>query len=101
MRVARQCVARDKAEAVRRSKATVRNIFRSSFYAAHSPIDHNCVQAGRVEALQAKPLELETPRTMKARQAAGPMMTGNAQADADIVAFYKAREQLLASQSTN
>lgn len=52
----------------------------------------------RVAALQGASLELETPRTAQARKAAGPMITGNAQADADIIAFYKARQELMSGQ---
>ena len=35
--------------------------------------------------------------SIQARKLAGPMVTGNAQADADIIAFYKAREELMAN----
>jgi kinesin family protein 6/9 len=79
---ARQAVAREKADAVRASKGN----------------------GGSVAAVRASTLELgggggggavaETPRTAAARKAAGPMLTGNPQADADIVAFYKARDEL-------
>ena len=50
-------------------------------------------------AAQGTPLSTCTPRTSAARVAAGPMLTGNAQADADIIAFYKAREELVAGQA--
>ena len=85
---ARQAVAREQADKVRASKG----------------------QGGAVAAVRASQLEFgvsggkgvaETPRTAAARKAAGPMLTGNAQADADIVAFYKAREELVGRQQAN
>lgn len=79
---ARQAVAREKADAVRASKGS----------------------GGAVASVRASTLELggagaagvvsSTPRTVAARKAAGPMLTGNPQADADIIAFYKARDEL-------
>ena len=77
VRVAQQCVAREKAEAVREQRGG----------------------KGKGAALQGSHLELETPRTAHARMAAGPMITGNVQADADIIAFYKAREELMSKKA--
>eukprot|EP01052_Picozoa_sp_SAG31_P049734 SAG31_NODE_11030_length_1072_cov_2.431655_1_plen_171_part_00 len=73
----RQAIAREKAQAVRNGKGSLERA-----------------------ALPQQELGLavaETPRTAAARKAAGATLTGNAEADADIIAFYKAREQLMAS----
>ena len=52
---------------------------------------------GTAVPLKQQEAMLETPRTAAAREAAGPTLTGNAEADADIIAFYKARKNLMAS----
>ena len=80
--MSRQAIARERADAVRAGKGGGKG--------AKAPVKAAQLELGAVP---------ETPRTSAARVAAGPMLTGNAQADADIIAFYKAREELVAGQA--
>lgn len=86
---ARQAVAREKADAVRASKGSG---------AAVASVRASTLELGGAGA-GAGGAGVNTPRTVAARKAAGPMLTGNPQADADIIAFYKARDELNQRQS--